>query len=79
MLKIENEIPINIEAGENPFLRGVFGPIGREITADTLEVIGEIPDDLFGVYLRNGPNPDFSAARPLPLVRRRRDDPRDSF
>ncbi|HVA68618.1 MAG TPA: carotenoid oxygenase family protein [Candidatus Binataceae bacterium] len=59
MLKIENEIPINIEAGENPFLRGVFGPIGREITADTLEVIGEIPDDLFGVYLRNGPNPIF--------------------
>lgn len=59
MLKIENEIPINIEAGENPFLRGVFGPIGREITADALEVIGEIPDDLFGVYLRNGPNPIF--------------------
>ncbi|MFZ1887702.1 MAG: carotenoid oxygenase family protein [Candidatus Binataceae bacterium] len=59
MLKIENEIPINIEAGENPFLRGVFGPIGREITADSLEVTGEIPDDLFGVYLRNGPNPIF--------------------
>lgn len=59
MLKIENELPINIEAGENPFLRGVFGPIGREITADSLEVIGEIPDDLFGVYLRNGPNPIF--------------------
>jgi carotenoid cleavage dioxygenase-like enzyme len=59
MLKIENEIPINIEPGENPFLRGVFGPIGREITADALEVVGEIPDDLFGVYLRNGPNPIF--------------------
>ncbi len=59
MLKIENEFPINIEPGENPFLRGVFGPIGREITADALEVIGEIPGDLFGVYLRNGPNPIF--------------------
>ncbi len=58
-VKVETEIPINIEAGENPFLRGVFGPIGREITADSLEVIGEIPDDLFGVYLRNGPNPIF--------------------
>lgn len=58
-LKVESEIPINIDPGENPFLRGVFGPIGREITAGDLEVIGEIPDDLFGVYLRNGPNPIF--------------------
>jgi carotenoid cleavage dioxygenase-like enzyme len=58
-VKIENEIPLDIEAGENPFLRGVFGPIGREVTADNLEVIGEIPAGLSGVYLRNGPNPIF--------------------
>jgi carotenoid cleavage dioxygenase len=27
------------------------------VTLDELEVIGEIPDDLNGVYVRNGPNP----------------------
>jgi carotenoid cleavage dioxygenase-like enzyme len=57
MVKIEREIPINIDPGENPFLRGVNAPIAREIIADQLEVIGEIPRDLDGAYLRNGPNP----------------------
>ncbi len=60
MLKIENEIPIRIEPSENPFLNGLFAPVGREITAERLEVEGEIPRDLFGVYLRNGPNPIFN-------------------
>jgi carotenoid cleavage dioxygenase-like enzyme len=59
MLKIEREIPIQIDPGQNPFLQGVFGPIGCELTADNLEVTGEIPKDLFGTYLRNGPNPIF--------------------
>jgi len=59
VIKVENEIPIRIEPGENPFLRGVFGPVSREISADSLEVIGELPRDLDGVYLRNGPNPIF--------------------
>jgi carotenoid cleavage dioxygenase-like enzyme len=59
MLKIEREIPIRIDPGENPFLGGVFAPISTEITADELPVIGEIPRDLDGIYLRNGPNPIF--------------------
>jgi carotenoid cleavage dioxygenase-like enzyme len=59
MVKIEREIPIRIDPGQNPFLQGVFGPIGCEVTADDLEVTGEIPRDLFGTYLRNGPNPIF--------------------
>ncbi len=58
-LKIEREIPIQIDPGENPFLRGIFAPISTEITADDLKVIGEIPKDLDGAYLRNGPNPIF--------------------
>jgi carotenoid cleavage dioxygenase-like enzyme len=57
VIKIEREIPIRIEPGENPFLNGIFAPIGREITADELKVEGEIPRDLNGIYLRNGPNP----------------------
>ena len=41
----------------NPYLNGLYAPIDKEITADDLEVIGEIPRDLYGGYYRNGPNP----------------------
>ncbi|MFI7131138.1 carotenoid oxygenase family protein [Nonomuraea sp. NPDC050153] len=45
------------ESGEpNPYLLGVYAPVQDEITADELTVIGRIPADLNGVYLRNGPN-----------------------
>jgi len=44
----------------NPYLHGVFAPVVDEIAAEDLQVIGEIPADLEGVYLRNGPNPRFS-------------------
>ncbi len=41
----------------NPYLRGLYGPVSKETSADTLKVIGEIPRDLHGAYFRNGPNP----------------------
>jgi carotenoid cleavage dioxygenase len=41
----------------NPYLEGNFAPVADEITAFGLEVIGELPTDLNGRYLRNGPNP----------------------
>ncbi|WP_101790813.1 carotenoid oxygenase family protein [Nonomuraea indica] len=45
------------ESGEqNPYLLGVYAPVQDEVTADELTVIGRIPADLNGVYLRNGPN-----------------------
>ncbi len=48
------------ESGEpNPYLLGVYAPVQDEITAENLKVIGEIPKDLNGVYLRNGPNARF--------------------
>ncbi|MGV9770940.1 carotenoid oxygenase family protein [Streptosporangium sp. NPDC003464] len=48
------------ESGEpNPYLRGVYTPAREEITAENLKVIGEIPKDLNGAYLRNGPNARF--------------------
>lgn len=43
----------------NPFLEGNFAPIRKEITADNLQIIGELPLDLSGMFLRNGPNPQF--------------------
>lgn len=49
------------DTGEaNPYLLGVYAPVGTEIDAEDLQVIGEIPKDLNGVYLRNGPNPRFA-------------------
>ncbi|MDG2111589.1 MAG: carotenoid oxygenase family protein [Actinomycetota bacterium] len=43
---------------ETPFhLAGNFAPVSDEITATNLEVIGQIPVELEGSYLRNGANP----------------------
>ncbi len=44
----------------NPYLSGNFAPVTDEITADSLQVIGEIPANLTGMFLRNGPNPQFN-------------------
>ncbi|MGB2041518.1 MAG: carotenoid oxygenase family protein, partial [Porticoccaceae bacterium] len=44
---------------DNPYLHGAYAPTTDEIAVDELEVIGELPDDLFGAYYRNGPNPVF--------------------
>ncbi|MEV7075091.1 carotenoid oxygenase family protein [Streptomyces sp. NPDC093990] len=41
-------------------LTGRFAPVTEEVDAVDLEVTGELPDDLDGVYLRNGPNPRFT-------------------
>ncbi len=46
---------------DNPYLLGVYAPVSEEITTGELEVVGEIPRDLNGVYLRNGPNRQFPA------------------
>ena len=44
-----------LEAG-NPYLLGAYAPIFEEIVAENLKVEGEIPKDINGVYIRNGPN-----------------------
>lgn len=44
----------------NPFLDGNFAPVQEEITAETLEVIGQLPPELAGMFVRNGPNPQFT-------------------
>ncbi len=51
-------VKVNFES-ENPYIEGPYAPIFNEIEAHDLEVIGEIPKDLNGVYVRNGPNPRY--------------------
>ncbi len=41
----------------NLYLSGNYAPVTEEVTATDLEVVGELPVELTGRYLRNGPNP----------------------
>lgn len=47
-------------AVQNPYLRGFYAPTETEISGHVCTVEGELPRDLEGVYLRNGPNPAFA-------------------
>ncbi|MFT5483571.1 MAG: carotenoid cleavage dioxygenase-like enzyme [Halieaceae bacterium] len=42
---------------DNPYLHGVHAPLIHELDETQLEVLGELPADLYGAYFRNGPNP----------------------
>jgi len=44
----------------SPFLEGNFAPVREEITEADLRVIGELPRELDGMFVRNGPNPQFA-------------------
>ncbi|MGB0112653.1 MAG: carotenoid oxygenase family protein [Ilumatobacteraceae bacterium] len=39
------------------YLSGNYAPVTEEVTAHDLPVVGELPTELNGRYLRNGPNP----------------------
>lgn len=47
------------ETQVNPYLAGNYAPVREETTADDLQVIGELPLDMDGIYVRTGPNPQF--------------------
>ncbi len=48
----------------NPHLTGNNRPVYEEVTAENLEVIGNIPDDISGNFLRTGPNPFYVPDEP---------------
>jgi carotenoid cleavage dioxygenase-like enzyme len=53
--------PTWVDGIDNPYLHGPYTPVISEVTAVDLEVLhGEIPPDLYGAYMRNGPNPVFA-------------------
>lgn len=51
--------PRPLDLSHDVHLSGVFAPVDDEVSLDDLEVVGAIPRDLTGAYLRNGPNPKF--------------------
>ena len=59
MLEVFNRVALTISPdNDNPFLAGPFASNATEYTADTdsLKVIGEIPKDLSGMFVRNHHN-----------------------
>ena len=64
-----------LEPEDNPVLQGNFAPVEGEQTFTKLEVIGQLPTELCGTLLRNGPNP-VNPRTQSPLVHRRRNAPR---
>ncbi len=46
-----------VDVSVNPYLEGNYAPVADEVTATDLPVQGELPAELEGRYLRNGPNP----------------------
>jgi carotenoid cleavage dioxygenase-like enzyme len=51
----ETDLPEATQA----YLTGVFAPVLDELTQSKLAVVGEIPRDLNGLFVHNGPNPRF--------------------
>lgn len=52
---------MNAVAPAIPVLAGNYAPIARETVVSDLKVIGEVPRDLNGLYVRNGPNRRYAA------------------
>ncbi len=51
------DVPQPVDPVLVPALSGVYAPVPDERDLSDLRVVGELPSDLRGVYLRNGPNP----------------------
>ena len=52
-----NRIKSTLEPGDHPYLNGAWTPNYDEYDAADMDVIGEVPCDIDGVYLRNTENP----------------------
>jgi len=56
-ISYENEVDHSLKPSRHPYLNGAWTPNFTEYTATDMEVIGEIPTDIDGVYVRNTENP----------------------
>jgi hypothetical protein len=50
------------------FLKDNYAPVREEVFEEDLEVEGELPAELDGIYLRNGPNPFYEPLHGAPLA-----------
>ncbi|WP_206602858.1 carotenoid oxygenase family protein [Leptolyngbya ohadii] len=56
----QTNFPNTMTATPNPYLADNFAPVQTELTSDPLCVVGKLPPELNGMFVRNGPNPQFS-------------------
>jgi|TARA_R110002033_G_scaffold787_4_gene7149 carotenoid cleavage dioxygenase len=52
-----NQVKATLEPNDHPYRNGAWTPVFEELDTDDLEVIGNIPDDIDGLYVRNTENP----------------------
>lgn len=55
-IELVSRIQPTIEDFDHPYLSGAWKPCHSEYNATDMEVIGEIPEDIDGVYVRNSEN-----------------------
>src|SRR6185295_5971018 len=69
MMNPTTETVLSANSTGAPYVAGNFAPLRSEVTSFDLEVIGHLPEELTGRFLRIGPNPidelDRDAARVL--------------
>ena len=56
-----NSIKATLSPSDHPYLNGAWTPNFDEYDANDMEVIGNIPEDIDGVYIRNTENPVHDA------------------
>jgi len=56
-IRLVNRITPTIQPNDHPYMNGDWSPNYDEYNATKMEVIGEIPSDVDGVYFRNTENP----------------------
>ena len=54
-------VPATLSENDHPYMNGAWTPVHEEVSASDMEVIGEIPADIDGVYIRNTENPVHDA------------------
>ncbi|SDD91870.1 carotenoid oxygenase family protein [Kordiimonas lacus] len=55
--ELVREYETSIRENNHPYMSGAWAPMHREYNATDMEVIGTIPTDIDGVYIRNTENP----------------------
>lgn len=58
---VVSRVASTLTPSNHPYLNGAWTPLHEEVDATDLEVIGEIPTDLDGLYVRNTENPVHDA------------------
>ena len=55
-IELINRVQPTLQSNDHPYLNGAWTPNYDEYNATDMEVVGEIPGDIDGVYIRNTEN-----------------------